>query len=140
MSALTDLFTNIANAIRDKSGETAEIPAAQFPTKIANLPSGAITGILSVSSSNSLTIPQAIGKQHICVLNSTENNAVTFRVLAQKAEANSANGVFIHVSSSKPIITTRNLPNGLWNPSTGVLTAAGTADEVFDKLYTWIAW
>ena len=38
MSALTELFTNIANAIRTKKGTSAEIQASSFPTEIANLP------------------------------------------------------------------------------------------------------
>lgn len=41
MSQLTDLFTNIANAIRDKTGNSETISAANFPTAITNLPAGA---------------------------------------------------------------------------------------------------
>lgn len=41
MSQLTDLFTNIANAIRDKTGQSETISATNFPTAIANLPAGA---------------------------------------------------------------------------------------------------
>ena len=41
MSQLTDLFTNIANAIRDKTGNSETISAANFPTAISNLPAGA---------------------------------------------------------------------------------------------------
>lgn len=40
MSQLTDLFTNIANAIRDKTGKSETISATNFPTAIANLPAG----------------------------------------------------------------------------------------------------
>lgn len=40
MSALTDLFTAIANAIRTKTGSSAQIVASNFPTEIANIPSG----------------------------------------------------------------------------------------------------
>ena len=38
--ALTDLFTNIANAIREKDGTTEPIVANDFPTKILNISSG----------------------------------------------------------------------------------------------------
>ena len=41
MSQLTDLFTNIANAIRAKTGQSGTISANSFPTAIANLPAGA---------------------------------------------------------------------------------------------------
>ena len=37
MSALTDLFTSIANAIRTKTGSTASITASNFPTEIGNI-------------------------------------------------------------------------------------------------------
>lgn len=40
MSQLTDLFSNIANAIREKTGDTETIPAFNFPTAITNLPAG----------------------------------------------------------------------------------------------------
>lgn len=41
MSELTTLFTNIANAIRAKGETSGTIQASQFPTAIANIPSGA---------------------------------------------------------------------------------------------------
>lgn len=41
-STLSSLFTDIANAIRNKTGGTAQIVADDFPTEIANIPSGGI--------------------------------------------------------------------------------------------------
>ena len=140
MSALTDLFTSIANAIRDKSGETAEIPAAQFPTKISGLPAGAVTGTITASNAKSMVISGAIGKQHICVVSSSANYAITFRVLAQTAEDGSVDGVYIYNASSKPIVQTADLPSGLWVSSTGTITAATEGDEYYTGKYKWIAW
>ena len=40
MSTLTQLFTNIANSIRAKKGTQELIEAEDFPTEIANIPSG----------------------------------------------------------------------------------------------------
>lgn len=40
MSQLTDLFTDIANAIRGKKGTSDAIPAQNFANEITNLPSG----------------------------------------------------------------------------------------------------
>lgn len=40
MSTLTDLFTDIANAIRGKKGTSDTIPAQNFASEITNLPSG----------------------------------------------------------------------------------------------------
>lgn len=37
---LTELFSGIANAIRAKTGGTAQIPAENFPTAIAGIPTG----------------------------------------------------------------------------------------------------
>lgn len=37
---LADLFTDIADEIRLKKGDTAQIVADSFPTEIANLPTG----------------------------------------------------------------------------------------------------
>lgn len=140
MSALTDLFTSIANAIRDKGGETAEIAAAQFPDKISGLPAGAVTGTITASNAKSMVISGAIGKQHICVVSSTAANAVTFRILAQIAEDGSTNGVYIYNASSKPIIQTADLPSGLWVSSTGTITSATGSDEKYTGKYNWIAW
>ena len=140
MSALTDLFTSIANAIRNKSGETAEIPAAQFPTKISGLPAGAVTGTITASKAKSMVISGAIGKKHICVVNSPAENAITFRVLAQIAEDGSTNGVYVYNASSKPIIKNSGFSPGLWVASTGTITAVGASDETYNKQYNWIAW
>ena len=41
MPALTELFTNIANSIRTKTGSSEQIPATNFPTAISQIPSGA---------------------------------------------------------------------------------------------------
>ena len=40
MSALTDLFGGIADAIRNKTGGSEQIQAAQFATAISNIPTG----------------------------------------------------------------------------------------------------
>lgn len=41
-TTLTSLFTDIADSIREKTGDTADIVADNFPTAIANIPSGSI--------------------------------------------------------------------------------------------------
>ena len=41
-NTLGSLFTDIANAIRNKTGGTAKIVADNFPTEIANIPSGGV--------------------------------------------------------------------------------------------------
>ena len=77
MSELTTLFTNIAAAIREKGGTTAQIQAAQFPTAIANLPSGGgtiVTGKVtnttgaSISNPAALTVPQLVGCENAIII------------------------------------------------------------------------
>ena len=57
--ALTDLFTNIANAIREKDGTTDSIIANDFPTKILGIPSGSsinfATGTFTVAEDVRIT-------------------------------------------------------------------------------------
>ena len=139
MSALTDLFTNIANAIRDKSGEAVEIPAAQFPTKISGLPAGAVTGTVTASTTKSIVIPEAKGKKHICVVLSTVQSAVSYTVLAQIADDSTTYGVYVYAGDKASVVGTPFRP-GLWVPSTGTLTAVDSEDEAYTGQYNWIAW
>lgn len=139
MSALTDLFTNIANAIRDKSGETTEISAAQFPAKISGLPAGAVTGTITASTTKSIVIPGAKGKKHICVVLSTVQSSVNYNVLAQIADDGTNYGVYIYAAENAAVMGPPFRPN-LWVPSTGTLTCIDAVDEAYIGRYNWIAW
>ena len=82
--ALTDLFTNIANAIREKDGTIEPIVANDFPTRILEIPSGGTsdnfaTGTFTVAedvritwsqySSSYYTIPHGLNEvPNICVV------------------------------------------------------------------------
>lgn len=66
MSALTDLFTGIANAIRGKTGETGVIAASEFATAIAGLPAGAVSGEKK-GLGNSTYFADCVGKENIMV-------------------------------------------------------------------------
>jgi hypothetical protein len=57
MSVLTDLFSNIAAAIREKDGTTEPIPAANFPARIGAIPAG--SGL--AKSELSITLSAATG-------------------------------------------------------------------------------
>ncbi len=67
MSALTDLFGQIADAIRAKSGSTAQIQASAFPSEIANIASGADVGFYK-STAGSIVCDNLIGKTYYAVL------------------------------------------------------------------------
>lgn len=69
MSTLTDLFANIANAIRAKTGDTNTISAANFPNAINNIPAGATVVTGTVRGTTTLTISAAIGKANCIILN-----------------------------------------------------------------------
>lgn len=61
MSELTTLFTNVANAIRAKTGDTSAIPATNFSSAINSIPSAQIKEITS-GGSRSITVPGISGK------------------------------------------------------------------------------
>lgn len=56
MASLSELFTNIANAIRAKTGSSDPIVATDFPTAISNIPK-VIYGQVNSSKSTNLSIP-----------------------------------------------------------------------------------
>lgn len=62
MSELTTLFTNIANAIRSKTGDTSAIPATNFSSAINSIPSAQIKEITTSGGSTSITVPGISGK------------------------------------------------------------------------------
>lgn len=74
MSQLTDLFSNIATAIRSKSGDSAQIPAANFASAIAQLPTASyVTQTITATSSTSafvtaLNFPNLAGKKNFVLI------------------------------------------------------------------------
>lgn len=71
MSELTVLFTNVANSIRGKTGETQPIQASQFASKIDEISAGvtvtkhALSSILQNPANNTgktILCPELIGK------------------------------------------------------------------------------
>lgn len=85
MSALTDLFTGIANAIRGKTGGTDAITASDFASAIAGLPTGATHAAFTVTgnSTKSATIPELIGKTQVvgfATNYTTGSRTITFAV------------------------------------------------------------
>lgn len=67
---LTEVFSGIATAIRDKDGSSTPIPAEEFATRIAAIPSGSavVTGTFTGSGSTPAPFPAAVGKQNIVII------------------------------------------------------------------------
>lgn len=135
MSALTDLFANIANAIRAKTGDTATISAANFPTAIANIQTGASVVTGTVRGGTTLTIPDAIGKANCIILNQG-TDALT--------NVNITGGGHIDVISLIRTITFKSntayessYTMCTWDSATGIMTIGTT---VGTQTYLYIAW
>lgn len=67
MSELTTLFTNVANAIRAKTGDTSAIPATNFSSAINSIPSAQIKEITTSGGSRSITVPGISGKSFMFI-------------------------------------------------------------------------
>lgn len=57
-TTLSSLFTDIANAIRNKTGGSAQIVADDFPTEIANIPSGGIDPSDATATAGDIVAPK----------------------------------------------------------------------------------
>ena len=137
MSELTDLFTNIANAIRAKSGATGQIAATSFAESISNLPAGpsyvVTTEYTTHLSSSTIKCPAIIGKENVVVYANAN-----FTI----ADAYSNSCVLaMSVGENKAILIARYErsvafgDNVTYDPKTGTITAS-----LFNRSYTIIAW
>lgn len=64
MSALTDLFGNIADAIRSKTGASSSIVASNFPSEIMNIPSSGEYLVLTDQSPTHWDTEVVVGKNY----------------------------------------------------------------------------
>ena len=135
MSALTDLFSSIASAIRTKSGSSATITASNFPTAIANIPTGAVTGTWSNANESramNITCTNAVGKKHCVIV----FNGVFAPLLACLYTSNIDNDVYYsdrnggHKVGAAPT----------WNPNTGVMSLPNSQYPFMGREYRWYAW
>lgn len=84
MSQLTDLFTNIANAIREKGGTSEQIAASAFAAQILDLPAGAnvtIEEVTTTYSAKSIVVPNGVGKDYCAILRTGQYTPDTFTLL-----------------------------------------------------------
>lgn len=143
MPTLSELFSDIANAIRDKSGSSATIVAANFPTAISNMPAvtvGTSNGVAGQtagsSTNNSLTITELIGKQNVVIIrNDTSGSFKPSRLTCWTAARYGSTKYTTLVASDGTIFT----DDGDWDSTTGTYTV-GSGRQFISGSYYWIAW
>lgn len=134
MSELTSLFSNIASAIRAKTGNTAQISAANFPSAIANIPEGTTVATGSIAATaKSVTIPQAVGKENIALIQ-VGNTTQTTLILSCYYTPSSQH---LQYKDSSNIKTSAD--SLTWNSAAGTLTS-GHYKPTFNGNYNYIAW
>lgn len=147
-TALAPLFTDIANAIRSKTGETGQIPAANFPAAISQL-GGAEFGHSagtpsknpsSSSTNNCLTITDLIGKKNVAIILDAGVSGFTPYAFTVVAAGYFANGAVNYSTCVAIDATTLTLPRGSeWDSTTGRFTVY-QGREFISGNYYWVAW
>lgn len=128
MSALTDLFTGIANAIRGKTGGTDAIAATNFASAITALPSGAVSGTKS-GIDQSTYFADCVGKNNIMVCIAYTGPGLT-------GELSCASVVDGHGYRQICGNSTADA-SPTWNKDTGTLY---TGDASSSRTYRYVAW
>lgn len=124
MSALTDLFTQIATAIRGKSGESGAIAATDFPAKITAL-GGAPVVVYRQNTShpNDYTFSELVGKNNVLITtispSATKFSELTKLTFTYAVIANTVTGGVVGGTSDYGVST--EPASATWNPSTGRL-------------------
>lgn len=147
MSELTQLFTNIANSIRAKTGGSAAIPANNFAAAIANIPTGTPVyfGVTAPTDGTKLTTRP--GCSHIVgYLTSDINQKIAL-------STGTILGFSIGVSHSGGTVSKaggefRIDLGSYWfsvNTSTGVVSVTddpsrGSIGSFYGPQYAWVAW
>lgn len=117
MSSLTDLFSNIANAIREKTGSSETIQASGFPAAIATIPTGStvtITQYTVAKDDDNFVVP-------VELRDSANILAVRRSGSAAGVPGGTANATFL------------DLTGGNWAGIDGWQTMAGGTHATFDK-------
>ena len=131
MSALTDLFSSIAESIRGKSGSSAQIAAVNFPSAINNL---AVAKVISIPGNDSNTV------QSNSLIGATQFS-LTITVPSGYAGRNVVAGI---VYDGTAITGTAFSSNGqiyklipTFNAETGTITVSGYN---FIRNFTYVVW
>lgn len=136
--ALTDLFTNIANAIRTKDGTTELIIANDFPTRILNIPSGGTsdnfaTGTFTVAVDVRIAWNQ-YSSSYYAIPHGLETTPNVCAVWADYSTVNTDTGYFLTNDFVQAIyvegaLKQRNYTR-TYNTTNGVVTDGGDANTI----------
>lgn len=136
--ALTDLFTNIANAIRTKDGTTELIVANDFPTRILNIPSGGTsdnfaTGTFTVAEDVRITWNQ-YSSSYYSIPHGLETTPNVCAVWADCSTVDTDTGYFLINDFVQAIyiegaLKQRNYTR-TYNGTNGVVTDGGDANTI----------
>lgn len=136
--ALTDLFTNIANAIRTKDETTELIVANDFPTRILNIPSGGTsdnfaTGTFTVAEDVKITWNQ-YSSSYYAIPHGLETTPNVCAVWADYSTVNPDTGMFLTSDFVQAIyvegaMRQRNYTR-TYNTTNGVVTDSGDANTI----------
>lgn len=137
MSQLTDLFSDIANAIRAKNGSSETIQASNFAATIAALPA-LKTGTFYPNSDykQEIDITDAIGFSNLAFLVEEKNN---YQISGSKMLCGAIIG---GVAVGCRCYNSANIYNDAtptWTAETGKLTI-GNSYTFVNRGYRWVAW
>lgn len=152
MSQLTDLFTNIANAIREKGGTSEQIAASAFAEQILSLPAGAnitIEEVTTSGSAKSIVVPSGIGKDFCVILRTEQYTPGTFTLLfcTNIGNTNGVGGYRCYTSLPATsivgqLVSKFTSSDGMkWDKTTGTMTVhldAGSGAESMFKAGTYV--
>ena len=122
---LTTLFTNIANAIRAKTGSSEQIVAENFPTAIAGIEttSKPIFTVVTLGSDGTFTIPSNLNRDRVygfflATSPPLENGNICYAKLNNLGEVD---GMFGHYNGST-INFSNNVKGVKYNKDTGIIS------------------
>lgn len=138
---LTEVFSGIATAIRDKDGSSTPIPAEEFAARIAAIPSGSavVTGTFTGDGSTArpvtTTISGAVGKQNIVIIPDLVSYTDNLSIISLAAFDGT------HISCG--YLNNHNRPDILeftWSSDTGTLSWNDTSIFNSGIRYRYFAW